>query len=93
MIRSFGNELTLQVFEGRTIDGFPVETLQRALVKLQMIHAATELRDLESVASNKLELLGGQRHGKHCICVDEHARVCFRWDRGHAYDVELFGYH
>ncbi len=66
---------------------------QRALAKLQLINAATDLRDLEAVQSNGLVELQGERFGKHCICVDRHGRICFRWDSGHAYDVEIFGYH
>jgi len=66
---------------------------QRALVKLQLLHAACDLKDLQAVRSNKLQELSGDRQGKHCICVDEHGRICFRWEDGHAYDVEIFGYH
>jgi proteic killer suppression protein len=45
------------------------------------------------VASNKLSVLDGDRAGLHCICINEHGRICFKWKAGHAYDVEIFGYH
>ena len=93
MIRSFANEATRNVFEGQFVREIPTRMQQRALAKLQMINAATELKDLEAVKSNKLSPLSGDRLGKHCICVDEHGRICFRWNDGHAYDVEIFGYH
>ena len=93
MIRSFGNDATKQVFEGRIVKDIPPRMQQRALVKLQILNAATDLRDLEVVRSNQLQELFGGRQGKHCICVDEHGRICFRWEAGHAYDVEIYGYH
>ncbi|MET0291631.1 MAG: type II toxin-antitoxin system RelE/ParE family toxin [Steroidobacteraceae bacterium] len=93
MIRSFGNDATQRVFEGLVVKEIPPRMQQRALAKLQMINAAGDLADLEAVKSNMLELLSGERNGKHCICVDLHGRICFRWVDGHAYDVEIFGYH
>lgn len=92
MIRSFANDVTRRVFEGMAVSEIPSRMQQTALAKLQMINAAGDLKDLEVVRSNKLELLFGERSGKHCICVDRHGRICFRWQDGHAYDVEIFGY-
>jgi toxin HigB-1 len=93
MIRSFANDATKQVFEGRAVKEIPRRMQQRALVKLQMLNAASDLKDLEVVRSNKLQELSGGRLGKYCICVDAHGRICFRWESGHAYDVEIYGYH
>ena len=93
MIRSFANEATKQVFEGHLVKEIPRRMQQRALSKLQMLNAASDLKDLEAVPGNKLEPLTGGRSGKHCICIDKDGRICFRWDDGHAYDVEIFGYH
>jgi toxin HigB-1 len=93
MIRSFANEATKMVFEGRYVKEIPRRMQERALAKLQIINAANDLKDLEAIQSNKLEVLNGARSGRHCICVDKHGRICFRFEDGHAYDVEIFGYH
>ena len=93
MIKSFANEATASVFEGRAVKELPVDMQDRALAKLQMLHAAASLEDPATIASNQLELLTGDRNGKHCICINEKGRICFRWQDGHAYDVEIFGYH
>jgi toxin HigB-1 len=93
MIRSFGNEATRAVFEGRSAPGLPSAIQQRALAKLQMLHAATTLDDLAAIPGNGLELLSGEREGKHCIRINASGRICFRWEVGHAHDVEIFGYH
>lgn len=93
MIKSFANAVTHAIFEGRAVKELPADMQDRALAKLQMLHAAGSLEDLATIASNKLELLTGDRDGKHCICINDKGRICFRWQDGHAYDVEIFGYH
>lgn len=42
---------------------------------------------------NRLERLAGDRAGQHSIRINEQYRVCFRWEDGHAYDVEVTDYH
>lgn len=93
MIRSFANDATRAVFEGHQVKDLPVDMQDRALAKLQMLHAAASLDDLTTIASNRLELLTGDREGKHCICINDKGRICFRWHEGNAFDVEIFGYH
>lgn len=93
MIRTFANQLTEEVFYGRAVSDLSAAIQQRALTKLQLIHAAADLRDLEAVPSNNLVVLSGDRDGRHCISIDDMGRICFRWEDKHAYDVEIFGYH
>jgi hypothetical protein len=35
----------------------------------------------------------GERAGEYSLRVDDQWRVCFRWERGEAYDVEITDYH
>ncbi len=93
MIKSFRNDTTRAVYEGRRVGELPAALQERALAKLQMLHAALSLEDLAAVASNRLELLDGEREGYHCISINDSGRLCFRWEDGHAHDVEIFGYH
>jgi proteic killer suppression protein len=42
---------------------------------------------------NRLERLAGDRAGQHSVRINEQFRICFRWEDGHAYDVEVTDYH
>ena len=35
----------------------------------------------------------GDRAGQHSIRINEQYRVCFRWENGHADEVEIADYH
>jgi len=43
--------------------------------------------------SNRLEALAGDLAGKWSIRVNDRWRLCFRFEHGHAYDVEIVDYH
>jgi len=38
---------------------------------------------------NRLEALAGDRLGQHSIRVNDQWRICFKWEDGHAYQVEF----
>lgn len=42
---------------------------------------------------NRLEALKGKRKGQHSVRINDQFRVCFRWQDGDAYDVEICDYH
>lgn len=65
---------------------------ERARIKLAMLDAATSLRDL-SLPGLRLEKLGGDRAGQYSIRINDQFRICFRWQEGDAYDVEIVDYH
>ena len=58
-----------------------------------LLHRAATLDDLRVPPGNWLEALKGDRAGQHSIRVNDQYRICFRWDRGEARDVELTDYH
>ncbi len=93
MIRSFANETTEKIFQGVALESVPLKVQQEALVRLQVLNAATELKDLEAIAGYSLEPQQASRTGYHCVRIGQMARICFRWDKGHAHEVELFEYH
>jgi proteic killer suppression protein len=61
--------------------------------KLDMIEAAKELNDLKVPPGNKLHALLGDRRGQHAIRINAQYRICFTWNDGNAYDVEITDYH
>lgn len=60
--------------------------------KLQILNAAARLGDLALPPGNRLERLRGDRDGQHSIRVNDQYRVCFRWQEGNAYEVEITDY-
>lgn len=58
-----------------------------------MIDAADTLDDLKLPPSNRLHELDRDRAGQHSISINKKWRICFRWDNGNAYDVEIADYH
>ena len=61
--------------------------------KLLMIDAAVDLRDLRVPPGNRLEKLKGGRSGQYSIRINDQWRICFRWQKDGAHDVEITDYH
>jgi proteic killer suppression protein len=93
MIKSFRGKFAEALFNGRCPKGFPAAVAKRARRKLEMVAAAEALRDLEVPPGNHLEALKGDRKGQHSIRINQQWRVCFRWNRFEASDVEVVDYH
>ena len=57
------------------------------------LDAAGNLSDLGIFPGNHLEALRGGRQGQHSIRINDQFRICFVWEDGHAYQVEIVDYH
>jgi proteic killer suppression protein len=55
--------------------------------------AATTLRDLALLPGNRLEALEGNRKGQYSIRINDQYRICFGWNEGDAFDVQITDYH
>lgn len=93
MIRSFRNRGTEKVFRRERPRRLSAEIQRRALRKLLLLDAAETLDDLRSAPGTRLEKLVGNRAGQHSIRINDRWRICFRWEREDAYDVEIVDYH
>lgn len=93
MIRSFRDKDTERLFRREPIRKLPHAIHRVALRKLVQLEAATSLDDLRVPPGNRLEKLAGDRAGEHSIRVNDQWRICFRWERGQAHDVEIVDYH
>ena len=58
-----------------------------------IINNAVDLNDLTVPPGNRLEALSGDRTGQHSIRINDQWRICFFWDNGDAYQVEIVDYH
>ena len=54
---------------------------------------AGDLKKLKEVFGTDLEKLKGQRKDQHSIRVNDQWRICFIWEDGKIYQVELVDYH
>ncbi|MFC2161811.1 type II toxin-antitoxin system RelE/ParE family toxin [Acidobacteriota bacterium] len=93
MIRSFLNKETETLFNREFVRKLPVDIQRAALRKLIILDSAESLRDLKVPPSNRLEKLLGDRKGQYSIRINERWRICFKWFRRDAYDVEIVDYH
>jgi proteic killer suppression protein len=93
MILSFRCKETEKLAGGRYSRKLPADIQRIAARKLKMLNDAVELNDLRVPPANRLEALKGRRKGQHSIRINDQWRLCFRWQKGNASDVEIVDYH
>ncbi len=93
MIKSWANDQTEQIWKGCFARGLPHDIQRTAKRKLIHVHAANVLEDLRIPPGNRLEKLTGDRTGQWSIRINEQWRVCFKWENGNAFEVEIIDYH
>jgi proteic killer suppression protein len=93
MICSFADADTEALYHGRPVRRVPPDIRGRARRKLDMINAAVVVDDLRVPPGNMLEVLRGDRKGQHSIRVNDQWRICFRFEAGNAFEVEIVDYH
>lgn len=85
MIRTFAEKATAAVVAGERVRKYPAKLLQMARRKLAWLDRAERIESLKVPPGNRIEALGGDRN--------DQSRICFRFEDGHAYDVEFIDYH
>lgn len=97
MIRSFANEGSDDIFNGRRTKAArkacPETLWAVARRKLDALDYAVRLDDLRAPPGNRLEALKGDRRGEHSIRINDQYRVCFRWTDSGADNVGVEDYH
>ena len=93
MIRGFRDRDTERLFNRQPVRKVGSDLQRVALRKLRQLDAATVLEDLSIPPGNRLEKLSGDRTGQYSIRLNDQWRICFRWDKGEASDVEIVDYH
>ena len=93
VIRSFADTDTERFYTTGRSRRVPSEIRSRVAMRLTQLDAATRIEDLRLPPSNQLEALKGGRKGQWSIRVNKQWRVCFRFDKGDALDVEFVDYH
>lgn len=93
MIKSFKDKETEKIYSREGSNKLPRDIQQIALRKLRMINNSKTLNDLRVPPANRLEKLKGNREGQLSIRINDQWRVCFVWQNGDAYGVEITDYH
>lgn len=93
MIKSFKSREAEKIFNREHSLKLPPDIQRTALRKLLMIHAAFAVNDLRIPPANHLEQLKGVRRGQYSIRINDQWRICFVWQSGDAYEVEISDYH
>ncbi|MFW5695795.1 MAG: type II toxin-antitoxin system RelE/ParE family toxin [Alkalispirochaeta sp.] len=61
--------------------------------KLDQINRVQEINELRVPPGNRLERLKGNRENQYSIRINQQYRICFIWEEGYAYEVEITDYH
>ena len=93
MIRSFKQKWLEEFFHSGKSKSVPSELKIRLIRKLDMLNAINELKDLSSPPSNHLHQLHGDRKGQWAISVNGPWRLCFKFEDGDIFNIELTQYH
>lgn len=93
MIESFNSPELERLFATGKSRRLPPDILKPALMRLTQLHAVMTIDDLRIPPSNRLEALRGDRAGQWSIRINDRWRVCFRFEDGNAFDVEIADYH
>ncbi len=93
MIKSWATRSSQRLFELGKASKFRGLDVESAEELLAVLDAATSLSDLSPLKSLGLHKLTGDRKGRWAMTVTGPWRICFRFRKGDAYDVEIVDYH
>ncbi len=96
-IRNFKNKGTEDINYGRStkesLRTLPRELHKKAQIKLARLGAVTSIRDLQEIRGNRFEKLKINRADQFSIRINDQYRICFKWEKENAVDVEIIDYH
>lgn len=91
MIKSFLCKDTEKLFQDFHVIAFKsIERLARK--KLYILNAAKIIEDLKSPPGNRLEKLTGDRLEQWSVRINKQWWICFKWQDGDCYQVEIVDY-
>jgi toxin HigB-1 len=93
MIKTFADKATQRLYMTGKSNRLPRDLMKRAIRRLEYLDYAKDINDLSVPPSNRLHSLKGDREGQHSISINDQWCICFRFNKGDAYDVEITDYH
>jgi proteic killer suppression protein len=92
VIVNFANRAT-ERFAREGKSKFSGMDVDKAMARLQVLHAAASLDDIPPLKSVGLHALSGDRQGQWAMTINGPWRLVFRFHDGNAEDVEIVDYH
>lgn len=94
MIIDFRDKRTRDFADGVFVKAFS-GFAEQATKRLAILNAATSIRDLAALPSNRFEALKGIRQGQFSIRINGQWRICFEWppENSGPVNVEIVDYH
>ncbi len=71
----------------------PKDLHHKARIKFARLGAVISMQDLQQIRGNRFEKLSGDRKGQYSIRINDQYRICFKWEKENAIDVEIIDYH
>ena len=97
MIKTFKSAGTEDIFDGVASQiarrCCPQSIWSVARRKLDQINRVRSINELKVPPGNRLERLKGDRQNQYSIRINQQYRLCFTWEEGHAYEIEITDYH
>ncbi|MBX2907347.1 MAG: type II toxin-antitoxin system RelE/ParE family toxin [Taibaiella sp.] len=93
MILSFGSKETEKIWRGDRSAKLPNEIQEIARRKLRMLNNSQNVADLKVPPANRLEKLSGDLSSFYSIRINAQWRIIFKWQMGHATEVNIVDYH
>ena len=93
MIKSLKGKFAKKIWERKPTKQM-LEIYEEAYDGLVLLNSVSDLRQLERIPSLKLHHLTADRQGQRAFWVGKTKyRICFKWEKGNAYEVEIVDYH
>lgn len=93
MIKSFKDKDAEELFRDRKASKRLAPYAKAALRKLDQIDVVDRVDELAIPPSNRLKKINSSDNSTWQIYINDQYRVRFRWESGHAYDVEVGNFH
>jgi len=93
MIKTFADGRSRRFYQLGKMSKFSGMNIEAAEELLAVLDAATSLKDISPLKSVSLHKLTGNRKGQWAMTVNGPWRICFRFEDGNAYDVQIVDYH
>jgi proteic killer suppression protein len=93
MIRSWRNSTSRKVWEGERPNSLRGLDFDKAVDLLLALNIAKSLQDLSPLRSVGLHKLKGGRKDQWAMTVNGRWRICFAFQKGDAYEIEIIDYH
>ena len=96
MIKTIKSSGTKDIFDGVASQAArrccPQSIWPVARIKLDQINRIREVNELKVPPGNRLERLKGDRQSQYSIRNNQQYRICFTWEEGYAYEIEITDY-